>query len=79
MIVIIGCLADSVLFDKAASTKVAVPIHAAYASLARDKASHNGIGKRTALKELAAPAADKASNVSRQPSNGRLLSAMCAR
>lgn len=38
----------------------AVPMDAAYASLARDKASHKGIGKRTALKELAAHAADQA-------------------
>ena len=31
-----------------------VPMDAAYVSLARDKSSHRGIGKRTALRELAA-------------------------
>jgi hypothetical protein len=36
-----------------------VPRDAAYATLGRDKASHRGIGKRTALKELAASAVDQ--------------------
>ena len=31
-----------------------VPLDAAYASLSRDKASHRGIGRRTALRELSA-------------------------
>ena len=37
----------------------AVPMEAAYASLAREKASHKGIGKRTALRELSAHGANQ--------------------
>lgn len=36
-----------------------VPMDAAYASLARDKASHKGIGARTALRELSAHAVNQ--------------------
>ena len=38
----------------------AVPMDAAYASLGREKASHKGIGKRTALRELSAHGANQA-------------------
>ena len=37
-----------------------VPMDARYASLGRDKASHRGIGQRTALRELAAHAVNQA-------------------
>ena len=38
----------------------AVPMDAAFASLARDKASHKGIGRRSALRELSALGANQA-------------------